>query len=94
VPTGSVLDCLVTLLGADRVPRQRHSCQRGWRWIVLLHFLELGTKLEMLGFGCNTDLTEDQVDVLLTQARQASKSLVSFIHLLVARDSPNGVREE
>jgi hypothetical protein len=48
----------------------------------------------MLGFGRNTDLTKDQVDVLLTQARQALESLASFIHLLVARDSPNGVREE
>jgi hypothetical protein len=28
------------------------------------HFLELNTKLEMLGSGCSVDLTEDEADAL------------------------------
>jgi hypothetical protein len=32
----------------------------------LLHFLELETELELLGSGCNADLTDDQVDAVLT----------------------------
>jgi hypothetical protein len=35
---------------------------------ALLHFLELGTELRLLGSGCNADLVEHQVDALLTQA--------------------------
>jgi hypothetical protein len=60
---------------------------------ALSHILELETELELLGSGHNTNPTEDQVDALLTQMRQASKSLVSFIPLLVAHSSPDGMVE-
>jgi hypothetical protein len=60
---------------------------------ALSHILELETELELHGSGHNTNPTEDQVDALLTQMRQASKSLVSFIPLLVAHNSPDGVVE-
>jgi hypothetical protein len=59
--------------------------------VALLHFSELETELELLGSSHNADLTEDQVDALWTQARQASESLSSFIPLSVARDSPDGM---
>jgi hypothetical protein len=32
--------------------------------VALLHFLEIGTELELLGFRRNADLKEDQVDAL------------------------------
>jgi hypothetical protein len=58
---------------------------------ALSHFPELGTKLELLGSGRNADLTQDEVDALWTQARQASDSLMSYTPLSVARDPPVGV---
>jgi hypothetical protein len=47
------------------------AAANGVRWgtrpvlaAALSHFLELGAELELLGSGCNADLTEDQVDAL------------------------------
>jgi hypothetical protein len=57
---------------------------------TLSHFLELGTKLELLGSGYNADLTKDQVDAIWTQECPASDSLVSYVPPLVARNPPNG----
>jgi hypothetical protein len=58
------------------------------------HFPELGTELELLGYGLNADLIEDQVNALWTQARQASDSLLSFVPPSVVHGSPDGAREE
>jgi hypothetical protein len=51
---------------------------------VVLHLPEQEAELELLGSECNMDLTEDQVDALRTQTRQASKSLTTFIPPSVA----------
>jgi hypothetical protein len=61
---------------------------------TLSHFPEFETELELLQSGRNADLTEDQVDALWTQARQASESLASFIPSLVACGSPDSMGEE
>jgi hypothetical protein len=60
---------------------------------AMLHFPELGVKLELLGSGRNTYLMKDLVDALWTEARLASDSLASFIPLSVARGSPHGLGE-
>jgi hypothetical protein len=57
-------------------------------------FSELETELELLGFGRNANLMEDQVDALWTMAHQDLESLASFNPLPVTRGSPNGVGEE
>jgi hypothetical protein len=56
---------------------------------IMSHFLELGTELELLGSGCNVDLTEDQVDALSTQAHPSSDLLASYVLPLVAHGSSN-----
>jgi hypothetical protein len=61
---------------------------------ALSHFSELGLELELLGYGCNVDLTEDQVDAVWTQVRQALDSLVSFVPPSAACGSPNGAGVE
>jgi hypothetical protein len=63
---------------------------------ALSYLLELGTELELLQSGCNTDLTEDQVDDLWAQACSASDLLASYIPLsataalLMAQGSSGG----
>jgi hypothetical protein len=42
---------------------------------AMSHFLELKSELQLLGSGCNADLTEDQADALWTWVRMASDSL-------------------
>jgi hypothetical protein len=42
---------------------------------AMSHFLELKSELQLLGSGCNVDLTEDQADALWTRVRMASDSL-------------------
>jgi hypothetical protein len=53
------------------------AAANGVRWgtmsalaTALSHFPKLETELELLGSGCNVDLTEDQVDDLGTQTHQ------------------------
>jgi hypothetical protein len=60
---------------------------------TLSHFLELGTELELLGSGRNTNMTERQVDALWTRVHQDSDSLVSFVPPLVAHGSPDSTRD-
>jgi hypothetical protein len=55
---------------------------------ALLHFLELKTKLGLLGSRCNVNLAEDEADVLWAQVSAASDSLVSNVPSSVARGSP------
>jgi hypothetical protein len=57
---------------------------------TLSHFPELDTKLETLGSGRNTDLTEGWVDAFWTQVRAASDSVVSHVFPLVPRSPPDG----
>jgi hypothetical protein len=61
---------------------------------ALWHFQEWGPEQELLGSGCNMELSENQVDAFSTQARLTSDSLASYILPLVARDSPDGVGVE
>jgi hypothetical protein len=61
--------------------------------VALSHFSELNTKLELLGSGCNIDLTEDQVNALWTLVRAASDLLASQVFPSVVRNSPNGAWE-
>jgi hypothetical protein len=46
---------------------------------ALSHFLELEAELELLGSGCNADLTYDQADALWTWVCVASDSLASHV---------------
>jgi hypothetical protein len=46
---------------------------------ALLHFPELKSELELLGFGQNADLTDDQADALWPLVRAASDSLASLV---------------
>jgi hypothetical protein len=87
-----------TELIEDRVDT---AAANGVRWgtrlvlvATLSHFPEFETELVLLRSGRNADLTEDQVDALWTQARQASESLASFIPSLVACGSPDSMGEE
>jgi hypothetical protein len=60
---------------------------------TLSHSLELKTKLELLGSGCNADLPEDQADALWTMVCAALDSLVSHVPSSVAHFPPNGAGE-
>jgi hypothetical protein len=57
------------------------------------HFPELKSELELLGSGCNADLTEDEVDALWTWVRVASYLLASFVPSLAASGLLDGVGE-
>jgi hypothetical protein len=61
---------------------------------ALSHFIELGTELALLGSRRNTDLTDDDVDALWTQACPASDSLTSYVPLSIAYNPPDGVGME
>jgi hypothetical protein len=61
---------------------------------IMLHFPELGAELELLGYGCNMDPTEDQVDAIWTQTCQALESLAVFIPPSVEHGSPDDMGEE
>jgi hypothetical protein len=72
----------------------------GVRWgtrfalvVVLSHFPELETNLELLGTERNTDLMEDQMDALWTQVRSASDSLASHVLPSVTHSPPDGAGE-
>jgi hypothetical protein len=51
---------------------------------ALSYLLELGTEMGLLRSGCNTDLTEDQVDDIWAQACSSSNLLASYIPLSAA----------
>jgi hypothetical protein len=58
---------------------------------ILLHFPELETEVELLGFGRGTDLSDDQADALRQLISVTSDSLASLVSSSLARDSPNDV---
>jgi hypothetical protein len=60
---------------------------------TLSHFLELKTKLGLLGSGRNVNLVEDEVDALWTWVSAASDSLASNAPSSVARSSIDGAGE-
>jgi hypothetical protein len=60
---------------------------------TLLHFPELEAELELLGFGCNMALMEDQVDTLWILARLTSDLLASYVLPSVAHGPPDGAGE-
>jgi hypothetical protein len=57
------------------------------------HFLKLESELELLGSGCNADLTEDDADALWTRVRAASDSLALYVPSSVACGPPDGTGE-
>jgi hypothetical protein len=72
----------------------------GIRWVfcsalvaIVSHLTELMSKLELLMFGRNADLTEDEVDALWTRVRAASDSLASYVPSSITCSPPNGVGE-
>jgi hypothetical protein len=54
---------------------------------TLLHFPKLKFELELLGFGRDIDLSDDQADTLWPLVSAASDSLVSLVPSSFARDS-------
>jgi hypothetical protein len=76
------------------------AATNGVRWgtqfalvAALSHFLELKSEMELLGFGCNADLTVDQADALWNWVHAASDSLASHVPPSVACSPPNGMGE-
>jgi hypothetical protein len=60
---------------------------------ALSHFLELKSELELLRFGRNADLSDDQMDALWPLVSVASDSLASLVPSSLARDPPNDAVE-
>jgi hypothetical protein len=54
---------------------------------------ELDVDLEVLRFGRNAGLTEDEVDALRSRVRVAANSLTSHVLSSVARNPPDGAGE-
>jgi hypothetical protein len=66
------------------------AATNGVRWgscsmlvTAVSHFPGLKTELEVLGSGCNADLTEDEADALWTGVSTSSDSLASYVPSLV-----------
>jgi hypothetical protein len=79
------------------IPRVPMGSTVGARLVLvasLSHFPKLEPELELLGSGCNADLTEGQLDTLWTQTRQASESLALSIPPSAAHNSPDDIGEE
>jgi hypothetical protein len=62
--------------------------------VAMSHFPELEIELDLFGSRHKTDPTEDQVDALWTQTRQALESLAALIPPSVAHGSPDDMGEE
>jgi hypothetical protein len=60
---------------------------------AVLHFPELETELEVLGFGCNTSLIEDVVDALSTHVHVALDSLALHVPSSIACNPHDGAGE-
>jgi hypothetical protein len=60
---------------------------------TLSHFPELKSELELLGFGQNADLTDDQADALWPLVSVASDSLTSLVPSSITHDPPNDAGE-
>jgi hypothetical protein len=61
---------------------------------ALSHFPELEPEVELLGYGCNADLTKGQLDAHWTQTHQASESLSLRIPPSLVCNSPDGTGGE
>jgi uncharacterized protein with NRDE domain len=61
--------------------------------IILSHFSQLKTELELLRSGWNVDLSDDQADALWPLVSVASDSLASLIPSSFAHDPPDNVEE-
>jgi hypothetical protein len=59
--------------------------------IVLSHFPELESELELLESGWGADLSDDQADALWLLVSMASDSLASLVPSSLAHDSPDDV---
>jgi hypothetical protein len=70
------LEGRVDVMATNRV----HWGTRSALVTALSYFPELDAELELLRSGCNADVTEDQVDALLTRVHVASDSLA--LHVL------------
>jgi hypothetical protein len=57
--------------------------------IVLSHFPDLETELELLKSGRGADLSNDQVDALWPLVSMASDSLALLVPSSLARNSPD-----
>jgi hypothetical protein len=60
---------------------------------TLSHFSELETELELLGSGCNADLTDDHTDALMIWVRAASNLLATHVPPSVVRHPFDNVGE-
>jgi hypothetical protein len=54
-----------------------------------MQFSELKSRLELLGFGRNADLSDDQVDALWAFVSMASDSPASLVPFSFTRDPPD-----
>jgi hypothetical protein len=61
--------------------------------VALLHFPELKSELELLGFGQNVDLTDDQADALGPLVSMTSYSLASLVPSSFAYNPPDDAWE-
>jgi hypothetical protein len=62
--------------------------------VVLSHFSELKSELELLRSERNADLIEDRANALWTQVRTASDFLASHVPPSGARSPPSSARDE
>jgi hypothetical protein len=60
---------------------------------TISHFPKLKFELELLGFGRDIDLSDDQADALWPLVSTASDSLVSLVPSSFARDSLDNTEE-
>jgi hypothetical protein len=60
---------------------------------ALSHFPKLKYELELLGFGWNADLSDDQADALWPLVSMASDSLASLVPSSFASDPPEDAEE-
>jgi hypothetical protein len=93
-PSSQVMSLSIVV---DEVEGQINTmATNGVRWgtrftlvAALSHFLELKSELELLRFGQNADLSDDQMDALWPLVSVASDSLASLVPSSLARDPPN-----
>jgi hypothetical protein len=62
--------------------------------VVLLHFPELESELELLGSGYNANLAKDGMEAFWTRTHRASESLSSRVPPPAARSPPNNAGEK
>jgi hypothetical protein len=60
---------------------------------AISHFPKLDTDLDVLGFGRNARLMEDEADAIWSRVRVALDSLVSHVPSSVTHNPPDGAGE-